>query len=108
MLPTVLRGRCPRCGQGALFDGVLELRPACEACGLDLRPHNAGDGPAVAAIFILGAAAMLGAFLVEFRLQPPLWVHAVLWPVLVIPAAVMTMRIAKALLVALHYRHRSV
>ncbi len=50
---------------------------------------------------------MLGALLVEFRLQPPLWMHAVLWPLLVIPAAVMTMRIAKALLVALHYRHRS-
>ncbi|WP_431285957.1 DUF983 domain-containing protein [Humitalea sp. 24SJ18S-53] len=102
-----LLGRCPRCGQGRLFQGLLDLRPACAACGLDLRAHDAGDGPAVAAIFVIGAAAMLGAFLVEFRLQPPLWVHAVLWPVLMLPAAVVTMRIAKALLVALHYRHRS-
>ena len=30
-----LRGLCPRCGQGRLFQGFLTLRPACEQCGLD-------------------------------------------------------------------------
>ena len=41
-LPTVaesaLRGiacRCPRCGKGKLYAGFLNLRPSCEACGLD-------------------------------------------------------------------------
>ena len=40
--PTVtqsaLRGlacRCPRCGNGKLYAGFLNLRPNCEACGLD-------------------------------------------------------------------------
>jgi uncharacterized protein (DUF983 family) len=25
-----LNCRCPRCGQGALFKGLLEVRPKCE------------------------------------------------------------------------------
>ena len=29
-----LRGRCPRCGEGRLFQGFLSLRTACDNCGL--------------------------------------------------------------------------
>jgi len=104
---AALLGRCPRCGRGALFSALLDIRPRCESCGLDIAAHDAGDGPAVAAIFLVGALAMVGAFLVEFRLEPPLWVHAVLWPVLVVPLSVWVMRVAKAALVALNWRHRS-
>jgi uncharacterized protein (DUF983 family) len=103
---VVLRGRCPRCGEGGLFAGLLVVAPLCTACGLDLSGQDSGDGPAVLGIFVLGALAMIGAFLVEFRLSPPLWVHALLWPVLLIPAAVGMMRCAKAALIALQWRHR--
>ena len=37
---TVFRScrlRCPRCGQGRLFDGWFAMRPECDECGLDLR-----------------------------------------------------------------------
>ncbi|MBX6376826.1 MAG: DUF983 domain-containing protein [Acetobacteraceae bacterium] len=106
-LPTAaLLGRCPRCGRGALFRGLLAVRERCAACGLDLRAHDAGDGPAVAAIFVVGALAMIAAFVVEFRYEPPLWLHAVLWPAVVLPLSVLTMRIAKAALIALQWRHR--
>jgi uncharacterized protein (DUF983 family) len=104
---ATLLGRCPRCGEGPLFRGLLDTVPACAACGLDLSAQDAGDGPAVAAIFVLGALTVIGAFLVEFRLEPPYWVHLVLWPVLLIPGAVVTMRVAKAALVWLQWRHRS-
>jgi uncharacterized protein (DUF983 family) len=103
---AALLGRCPRCGRGALFAGLRAIAPRCSACGLDLSRHDAGDGPAVAAIFVLGTLAVLGAFLVEFRLAPPLWVHALLWPALLLPGAVLTMRVAKAALAALQWRHR--
>lgn len=104
---VVLRGRCPRCGKGRLFDGLLAIAPACEACGLDLSKQDAGDGPAVGAIFLLGALTVLGAFLVEFRLEPPFWVHLALWPALLLPGAVLTMRLAKAALIWSQWRHRS-
>ncbi len=104
---VVLRGRCPRCGKGRLFAGPLDVAPACNACGLDLSKHDAGDGPAVGAIFLLGALTVIGAFLVEFRLEPPFWVHLVLWPLVLIPGSVVTMRLAKAALVWAQWRHRS-
>ncbi|MBR0680997.1 DUF983 domain-containing protein [Roseomonas eburnea] len=101
-----LLGRCPRCGKGKLFRGVLDIRESCESCGLDLRAHDAGDGPAVAGIFFIGAVTVGLALWVDVRFEPPLWVHAVLWPALVLPLSVLTMRVAKAALVALQWRHR--
>jgi len=46
--------RCPRCGDGRLFVGLLTVRAACPVCGLDLSAEDAGDGPAVFVIFALG------------------------------------------------------
>ncbi len=103
---VALLGRCPRCGEGALFAGLLSVREACSRCGLDLRAQDAGDGPAVFAILIIGALAVVGAILVELRAEPPLWVHALLWPALVLPASVWVMRVMKAGLIALQWRHR--
>lgn len=41
-----IRGRCPRCGEGRLFDGFLKLAPKCEVCGLDYSFADPADGPA--------------------------------------------------------------
>jgi uncharacterized protein (DUF983 family) len=90
-----------------LFHRLLELRPTCEVCGLDLRESDAGDGATVAVILVLGALVVGMAIWVEFRFSPPLWLHAVLWPLVTIPLAVLMMRPLKAALVALQYRHRS-
>ena len=76
-------------------------------CGLDLRAHDAGDGAVVGVIFVLGAVVVGLAFWVEFRFEPPLWLHALLWPAVTIPLAVLLMRPAKAALVALQFRHRA-
>jgi uncharacterized protein (DUF983 family) len=103
---AALLGRCPRCGRGAVFDGLLEIRDRCASCGLDLRDHDAGDGPAVAGVFVIGAVTVGLALWVEARFGPPLWVHAVLWPALVLPATLLLMRLAKAGLVALQWRLR--
>lgn len=104
---AALTCRCPRCGEGRLYDGVLAVRPACEVCGLDLRAHDTGDGPAVLVMLVLGAIVVGLAFWVEFRFNPPLWLHAVLWPVVTLPLAILMMRPMKAALVALQFRHRA-
>ncbi|WP_149537721.1 DUF983 domain-containing protein [Siccirubricoccus phaeus] len=106
LVPAALLGRCPRCGRGPLFIRVLEVREECPVCGLDLRAHDAGDGPAVAGIFLVGAIAVIAALIVDTKFGPPLWVHAVLWPVVVLPLTVGVMRVAKAALLGLNYRHR--
>ena len=107
LLHVALACRCPRCGEGRLFRNLLEVRARCDTCGLDLREHDAGDGAAVGVILVLGAIVVALAFWVEFRFSPPLWLHAVLWPVVTIPLAVALMRPAKAALVAQQYRHRA-
>jgi uncharacterized protein (DUF983 family) len=106
LVRAALLGRCPRCGSGPLFFRVLDVRETCPNCGLDLRAHDAGDGPAVAGIFLVGAIAVIAALVVDSKYQPPLWVHALLWPALVLPLTLLVMRLAKAALVALHYRQR--
>jgi uncharacterized protein (DUF983 family) len=47
-LKTGVRGLCPRCGRGRLFDGFLTLRNECEVCGLDYSFADPADGPALA------------------------------------------------------------
>lgn len=98
--------RCPRCGKGKLFTGVLTLRPVCPVCGLDLGGADTGDAGAVGVIIVLGAIVLCLAFWVEFRFEPPLWVHAILWPAVTIPLAILITRPVKAALVAAQFRHR--
>jgi uncharacterized protein (DUF983 family) len=103
---AALACRCPRCGEGPLFTGLLTVRSACPVCGLDLSQQDAGDGPAVFAIFFLGLIAVGLAFWVEFRFAPPLWIHMMLWTPLIVGGAIAILRPLKAALIALQYRHR--
>jgi uncharacterized protein (DUF983 family) len=57
-------------------------------------------------IIVLGAIVLCLAFWVEFRFEPPLWVHAILWPAVTIPLAILITRPVKAALVAAQFRHR--
>ncbi len=102
---TGLRCRCPRCGKGRLL-GLLAVRESCESCRLDFRAHDAGDGPAVFVILLLGALVVPMAFFAEVRLEPPMWFHAVVWPPVILAMALAMLRPLKGLLVALQYRHR--
>jgi len=100
-----LRGRCPRCGQGKLFKGFLDLQPKCNACGLDYSFADSGDGPAVFIMMIAGFVIVGLALWVEFTWHPPYWVHAVLWIPLVIILPLGLLRPLKGWLVAQQYRH---
>jgi uncharacterized protein (DUF983 family) len=100
-----LSGRCPRCGEGKLFDGFLALRPRCPKCGLDYSFADAGDGPAVFVMFIAGFIVVGMALVVEIKYAPPLWVHAVLWLPLILLVTLAPLRLIKGLLIALQYHH---
>lgn len=101
-----LRCRCPRCGEGRLYGGLLALRPGCAVCGLDLVAHDSGDGAAAFVILILGALVVGLAIAVEVGYEPPLWLHIAIWPVVILAGAIAIMRPVKATLIALNYRHR--
>jgi uncharacterized protein (DUF983 family) len=107
VLAAGLKGRCPRCGRGALFKRGLVLRGKCEDCELSYAFADSGDGPAVFAIFILGFLILGGALLVEFKLHPPVWVHVVAWGVLTPVLAFFLLRVLKATLIALQFKHKA-
>jgi uncharacterized protein (DUF983 family) len=90
-----------------LFRSGLILRESCERCGLGYAFADSGDGPAVFAIFILGVLVLGGALWVEFRLEPPLWVHVALWGVLTPLLALGLLRVLKASLIALQFKHKA-
>ncbi len=98
--------RCPRCGQGKLYDGFLEVAKSCQRCGLDLSEQDSGDGAIAFVTLILGFIAVGLALWVEITFEPPLWVHAVLWPPFILGATIAMLRPLKAFLVAQQYRHR--
>jgi len=102
-----LRGRCPRCGEGRLFQGFLSLRSACERCGLDYGFADAGDGPAVFVILLGGFIVVFAALMTEIAYQPPYWVHAVLWLPLILIVTLAPLRLIKGLLIALQYHHKA-
>ncbi len=102
-----LLGRCPRCGEGHLFQGFLTLRPACEHCGLSYGFADAGDGPAVFVILIGGFIVVFAALITEFVYQPPYWVHAALWIPLILLVTLGPLRPMKGLLIALQYHHKA-
>jgi len=104
---TGMRGRCPRCGEGRLFSGFLDVAPRCQACGLDFSFADAGDGPAVFIMMIVGFIVVGLALFVEFTFSPPYWVHAVLWIPLVIGLSLGLLRPLKGFLIAQQYRHRA-
>jgi uncharacterized protein (DUF983 family) len=104
---TGLLCRCPRCGKGKIFSGVLKVAERCEVCGLDLRKQDAGDGPAVFVIFFLGAIFMPLVFWVEFTFEPPWWLHMLVWTPLVVIVAVALLRPMKGFLIAQQFRHHA-
>lgn len=99
--------RCPRCGRGPLFRNGLMLRPSCTGCGLDYKFIDTGDGPAVFAILILGFVVLGGALFVEFRYEPPAWVHVVLWGLITPLLAFALLRFLKSILIALQWTHKA-
>lgn len=102
-----LRGRCPRCGQGTLFSGFLDLAKRCKACGLNYGFADAGDGPAVFVILLAGFLVVGLAVIVEFIFRPPYWVHAILWIPLVLAVTLGLLRPLKGILVAMQFHHKA-
>lgn len=75
---TGLRGRCPRCGEATIFDGLLGMKPRCDICGLDLTVADTGDGPSFFASFIGGFLVLAAGVYAQIVYDPPLWVYVVL------------------------------
>ena len=102
-----LAGRCPRCGEGRLFEGFLSLKRECESCGLDFAFADSADGPAFFIMSIVGILVVGLALGVEFAYEPPIWLHLVMWSALTVVLSLALVRPVKGLMIALQYHHRA-
>ena len=102
-----LAGRCPRCGEGRLFSGFLTIGKRCSNCGLDYSFADAGDGPAVFVILIIGFIVVGLALWLEVSFNPPLWLHFLLWVPLTLVLSLTSLRLIKGVLVTLQYRNKA-
>lgn len=102
-----LQGCCPRCGRGKLFDGFLRLKPNCSACGLDYAFADAGDGPAVFVMLIVGFLIIGLALWFDSVFAPPVWLHALIWLPLTVIVSLLLLRKLKGIMVALQYRNNA-
>lgn len=102
-----IAGACPRCGEGRLYSGFLTIGRECRQCGLDYGFADAGDGPAVFVILLVGFIVVGLALWMEVSYGPPLWLHFILWIPLAIGLSLAALRGAKGILVALQYRNRA-
>ncbi len=101
---TGVKGRCPRCGEGALFSGIA-VKDRCSACQLNYDFSDSGDGPTVFIILALGVIVLGLALAVELNYEPSIWVHIVLWPPLVLILGLPMLRAVKGILIAQQYKH---
>jgi uncharacterized protein (DUF983 family) len=100
-------GKCPRCGQGALFKSFIGLNERCPACGLDYAQADAGDGPAVFIMFIVGFIAVAAAFIARFVFLAPILTAFLISGGLAIGLSLALLRPMKGVMVALQYRHKA-
>lgn len=106
-LRSALRGACPQCGRGRLFSSLAGFAPACVVCGLDYSRFNVGDGPAAFLTLLIGGIVTGLAMWLELSLHPAWWVHVLLWTPLVVLGTIYALRVGKAALLALEYRHKA-
>jgi uncharacterized protein (DUF983 family) len=98
MMWRALRLRCPRCGDGVLFDGWFSMRETCDRCGLRLeREHGYFVGAiyvnyAVTAVLCLGTPIALDAL---FGI--PLWTQLAIAGVIAVLVPLVFFRYSRSL-----------
>ena len=90
-----------------MFSGYLRLRERCSVCGADFRAADAGDGPAVFVILIVGAIVAPLLFILQFALHLPDWLSLTLTLLAAIALCLALLPPFKATLFALQWKHKA-
>lgn len=106
-VPLALRARCPRCGQGSLFDGWLKIADKCSNCGLDFSKADPGDGPAVFVMFVVGFVVVVLGFWLQMSFHLPTWALLLVLGIVTLGLSVYLLRPFKAALIVLQFRNEA-
>lgn len=75
-----------------MFSGFLDFAKSCEACGESFEIEDAGDGPAVFVIMIVGIVIVPFALAFQVILNMPVWLTLVIWLPILMLACVLLLR----------------
>ena len=107
IVQVALYGLCPQCGAKTLFAGPARFAGQCSKCGLDYSAFNVGDGPAALLTLFIGALVIILAMIVDVAFDPPFWAQALIWVPFTVVATILSLRMAKAALLAAEYRNKA-
>ncbi len=68
-----LLGRCPACGKSHLFNGFLQVVPACRNCAAPLGLARADDAPPYFTILLVGHIIVPAMLVMQKLSDPPSW-----------------------------------
>jgi uncharacterized protein (DUF983 family) len=86
-----------------MFAGVLKVKPECSNCGLDFSELDVGDGAVVFVVMFANIIVLGGALAFENTFSPPLWLHILIWPIVIVVLCVCLTRLIKGMLLAHQY-----
>jgi uncharacterized protein (DUF983 family) len=90
-----------------LFAGPIRFADRCSACDLEFSRFNIGDGPAAFLTMIVGAVVVVLALTLQLAVEPPWWVHVLLWVPLTTLGVIGGLRLAKAALLWSEYKQKA-
>ena len=104
ILGRCLRLRCPRCGQGRMFERAFTLFEQCASCSFSFEPEQ---GYYVGAIYLNYAATVLiatpGFLLLDYWTEWSLTEQMLVWSVFAIGFPILCFRHSKSLWLSLDY-----
>lgn len=96
-------GKCPRCGEGRLFQSFVKTVDECEVCGEEIHHHRADDLPAYLVVLVVGHI-VVGAFMaIEAVSTMSMWSHLAIWVPLTIISSLVLLRPCKGAVVGLQW-----
>ena len=93
-------GRCPSCGQAALFKSYLEQISHCPVCGAEFCRIRADDAAPWLTIIIVGHLFLPLIFFVNLAAFMPFWLGVTCWAALFSGVALAVLPRAKGLMLA--------
>lgn len=90
-----------------MFASYLKIADHCRACGADFRAADAGDGPIVFVILIVGALVVPLLLILQFGLDLPGWLSLSITMAATIALCLALLPLFKATLFALQWKHKA-